>query len=234
MKSARITVVNTVSGANMSDLKKSGRYKTSGLVEDQFEPGSRKRVLRNLLGVSRKGNIDEIEAREQVRALGEFLKIFEQDHRFSATDICKMHKIWLGDVYAWAGRYRQVNISKDGFFFAAAKQLPQLMAAFENEQLAAFTPCNFQNEEKIVEALAVVHTELVLIHPFREGNGRLARMLAIVMGLQAGLPPLNFSRIKGQKKQDYFVAVQAGMDMDYEPMKDIFRSVVRQTSAEAK
>ena len=218
----------------MGDLKKSGRYETSGPVEDQFEPGSGKRVLRNLLGVTRKGDIDEIEAREQVRALGEFLNIYDQGHHFSAADICEMHKIWLGDVYEWAGRYRQVNISKDGFFFAAARQVPQLMDSFETEQLSAFTPCNFQSEEKLVEALAVVHTELVLIHPFREGNGRLARMLAILMGLQAGLPPLIFSGIKGRKKQNYFAAVQAGMDMDYEPMKEIFRSVVHQTSAEVE
>jgi len=67
------------------------------------------------------------------------------------------------------------------------------------ENLRVYTPCNFADKEKVIEALANVHTELVLIHPFREGNGRLARMLAIMMGLQAGLPPLNFSRIKGAR-----------------------------------
>jgi len=35
-------------------------------------------------------------------------------------------------------------------------------------------------------ALAEVHAELILIHPFREGNGRLARLLALLMALQAG------------------------------------------------
>ncbi|PLX46877.1 MAG: cell filamentation protein Fic [Desulfobulbaceae bacterium] len=218
----------------MSNLKKAGRYKTSGLAEDQFEPGSSKRVLRNLLGLKRKRDADEAEAREQIRALDEFLTTYGQDHRFSSADICEMHEIWLGEIYEWAGKYRQVNISKGGFFFAAARQIPQLMELFEREQLRVYTPCNFIGEEKVVEALAVVHTELVLIHPFREGNGRLARMLAIIMGLQAGLPPLNFSMIKGARKQAYFAAVQAGMDMNYEPMKEIFRSVVKLTFSEAK
>jgi len=28
--------------------------------------------------------------------------------------------------------------------------------------------------------------ELILIHPFREGNGRIARFLSVLMALQAG------------------------------------------------
>jgi cell filamentation protein len=74
-----------------------------------------------------------------------------------------------------------------------------------------------------------VHTELVLIHPFREGNGRLARIIAVLMGLQAGLPPLDFSSITGSFKQQYFSAVQAGMDLNYKSMEEIFRVVLQET-----
>ena len=52
---------------------------------------------------------------------------------------------------------------------------------------------------------------MVLIHPFREGNGRVDRMLSILMVLQAGLPPLDFRDIVGRKKKEYILAVQAGM-----------------------
>lgn len=78
-------------------------------------------------------------------------------------------------------------------------------------------------------ALAVVHVELVLIHPFREGNGRVVRMLSILMGLQAGLPSLDFGNIKGKKKKEYFSAVQAGLERDYEPMAKIFSDVIGRT-----
>jgi cell filamentation protein len=50
----------------------------------------------------------------------------------------------------------------------------------------------------VADALAVVHVELVLIHPFREGNGRTARLLAVVMGLQAGLPALFFENLRAE------------------------------------
>ena len=43
-------------------MKKSGRYDTSKLVEAQFEPGSQGRVLKNLLCIKRKREMDEVES----------------------------------------------------------------------------------------------------------------------------------------------------------------------------
>lgn len=43
-------------------MKKTENYDTAGLIEAQFEPGSRGRVLKNLLGIKRKREMDEIEA----------------------------------------------------------------------------------------------------------------------------------------------------------------------------
>lgn len=210
-------------------MKSKGRYKTSGSLEDSYEPDSDGQVLKNKLGIKDKNTIDEHEAAEQLRALNECLELFSQDHRFSAADICKVHELWLGSIYEWAGSYRQVNISKGGFPFAMALHVPTLMVEFEKNQLRQYTPCLFTDLEEIIHAISVVHTELVLIHPFREGNGRLARMIAVLMGLQAGLPPLDFSSIKGSFKQQYFSAVQAGMDLNYKPMEEIFRVVLQET-----
>ncbi|MDH5389514.1 MAG: Fic family protein, partial [Gammaproteobacteria bacterium] len=125
-----------------------------------------------------------------------------------------------------AGQYRSVNISKGDFSFAMAAQIPKLMQKFELEQLAKYTPCNFDEREQIVKALAEVHTELVLIHPFREGNGRCSRLLVSIMALQAGLPVLDFSLISGAEKSDYFAAVQMGMDRNYAPMEKLFAEMI--------
>jgi cell filamentation protein len=209
--------------------KEKSRYDTEGLIEAQFEPGSRGRVLRNLLGIKSKREMDQVEAQEHLRALDELVDLYGPDHRFTADDICKMHRLWLGNVYAWAGSYRRVNISKGGFMFAAADQIPRLMAELERGPLQEFSPCRSGDESEVAHALAVVHVELVLIHPFREGNGRLARLLSILMALQAGLPPLDFGNIKGKKKKEYFAAVQTGLDRNYEPMERIFSGVIRRT-----
>ncbi len=41
--------------------------------------------------------------------------------------------------------------------------------------------------------------------------------------------PLDFTDIKGKKRLEYFRAVQAGLDRDYEPMERVFNDVIRKT-----
>lgn len=178
----------------------SNRYDTSNLGQAQFEPESRGRVLRNLLGVRRKREMDALEAVKLVAATDWAIRHFSANRRFTAADACLLHRRWLGSVYAWAGEYRQVNIGKGGFAFAMAAQIPRLMEEFERKVLAVHSPCESSEREHVVTALAVTHCELVLIHPFRDGNGRVAHLLATLMALQAGLPLLNFSAIEGRRR----------------------------------
>jgi cell filamentation protein len=210
------------------------RYDISGLVEAQSEPGSRHRVLKNLLGIKRKREMDRLEGLEQLRALRELIKIYSKNHRFTAADICRIHRIWLKNIYPWAGKYRRVNLTKNDLTFAAASQVARLMEELEQGPLREFTPCKFDTIENTVRALAVVHTELVLIHPFRDGNGRVARLLATLMALQAELPPLDFGGLKGYRRKAYYAAIRTGLDRDYKPMEDVFNGVIRKTLGKRK
>jgi cell filamentation protein len=83
------------------------------------------------------------------------------------------------------------------------------------------------DEIQLVEALANVHLEFILVHPFREGNGRLGRLLATIMALQAGRPPLDFTYIT-RHKDEYIQAIYAGLD-NIDPMKVLFRRVLQQS-----
>lgn len=206
------------------------RYNTSGLPEDQYEPGSDGSVLQNLLGITTREKLETAETAELWLAEEQLLGEVEQDQVFTAQDLCAMHRLWLGRIYPWAGEYRQVNLSKGGFNFAMAHAIPALMATFENNQLKRLTPCHFSDRDSIAKSLAEVHVELMLIHPFREGNGRLGRLLATLMGLQAGLPLLDFSEMAGWRKEEYFAAVRAGMDLDYQPMTRLFVDVIERSS----
>jgi len=106
-------------------------------------------------------------------------------------------------VYDWAGRYRSVNMGKAEFHFAAAHLIPNLMKTFEKKFLSVYMPCRTMDNETLIDALAKVHIEFILIHPFREGNGRLSRLLANIMALQADQPMLDFSVMENKKAQQF-------------------------------
>jgi cell filamentation protein len=207
------------------------RYDVSDATEGQFEPGSNNHVLRNLRGIIDPSEMDRLETAELARALGELIHEIDANHKFVAADICGMHKRWLGGIYPWAGRYRSVNLEKDGFPFAAAYLVEGLMGDLEAGALARCTPCTVGEADALAAALAEVHVELVLIHPFREGNGRASRLLATLMALQAGLPLLDFGPLTGAARERYFSAVQAGMDRNYGPMKALFLEIISATQS---
>ena len=86
-------------------------------------------------------------------------------------------------------------------------------------------------EDELIEALAIVHIEYILVHPFREGNGRLSRLLAIIMALQSGEPILDFTYMD-ENKNDYFAAIQTGLD-DARAMQGMFRQVLLESQQNA-
>lgn len=209
------------------------RYDVSG-PEAEFEPGSRRRVLRNLLAIRSVREMGRTESNLLLAATRQAIAEIRDDQRFTAEDIRRWHRSWLAAIYPWAGEYRGVNISKAGFLFAAASEVPRLMAALEAGPLSVYTPCAPSSLEAVSSALAAVHVELVLIHPFRDGNGRVARLLATLMAVQAGLPPLDFSGVRGSERQRYFDAVHAAMARDLRPMASIFGRIIADTLRKQK
>jgi cell filamentation protein len=209
------------------------RYDVSDLREGQFEPGSNELVLRNKLGITSVDDMNGAETAALASATEEFINLYDAQRRFTADDIRDMHRRWLGNIYDWAGEYRQVNLGKGGFQFASAHLIPRLMAEFENGPLRVHTPCKTAKVSAIAAALAETHVELVLIHPFREGNGRISRLLCVLMALQAGLPFLDFSAMAGERKPDYIFAVQKGLERDYSKMTSIFIEIIRSTTSQA-
>ncbi len=207
------------------------RYDTTGNPEAQFEPGSDDRVLANKLGITDPAEMDDIELDLLNQLYNVVINSILVDQSITVADIREWHRRWLGNVYVWAGQDRTVNMGKEDFQFAASRQIPRLLDQLDTDILAAQTPCMGMAEDRLVEAITMVHVELILIHPFREGNGRLSRVLVNVMALQAGWPELDFTAWD-EHKADYFAAIQAGLD-DYEPMKRLVRQVLRESTQNA-
>ncbi|CAM5184370.1 protein adenylyltransferase OS=Castellaniella defragrans OX=75697 GN=HNR28_001870 PE=4 SV=1 [Castellaniella defragrans] len=193
------------------------RYEVSEW-QNSTQPGSGGEVLRNRIGIVSRHDMDAAEL-ELLRKLYLFVL---QDHLPAGVLTVRMirdwHRRWLGNLYDWAGHQRSVNMSKDGFPFAAASRIPALLRIFERKVLAVHTPCTGFDVQVLARAIAVTHVEFILIHPFREGNGRISRLLADVMAVQAGRGPLDYGPWEAGRAR-YIGAIQAGLGGDYTPMQ---------------
>ena len=194
-------------------------------AEERYQPGSGDLVLANKQGI-----IDE----EEMEALesGLLLMLYEQlfiegqpPEALAFEHISRWHRHWLGNVYEWAGRLRNANLTKDGFQFAAADRIPLLLDGFEKQFLARSGELKDLSRPELVSYLAECHVEFILIHPFREGNGRLSRLLCDVLAVLAGKSLLDYS-LWDEHKAFYFKAIQAGVSGNYSPMMQLVSDIL--------
>lgn len=197
----------------------SNRYQVGG-PQGALQPDSDGQVLANKAGIT---SADEI-AEAELLLLGQLYEAVLiddlPDRTLTVADLFTWHRRWLGNLYDFAGTLRTVNVSKGGFLFANAALIPNLLKDFEREYLQRYTPCDQLDAAALAQAIAACHVEVILIHPFREGNGRLARLLADVMAVQAGHEPMDYSAWDADKER-YFSAIRAGQGGDYAPMQEL-------------
>lgn len=194
-------------------------------AEERYQPGSGDLVLANKLGIIDEQEMESLES-------GLLLMLYEQlflsgqlPAPLTFARIRDWHRQWLGNVYEWAGRLRQANLTKDGFHFAAADRIPLLIAEFDKHFLSRTGELNALSRPEFVRYLAESHVEFILIHPFREGNGRLSRLLCDVLSVQAGNGLLDYS-LWDEHKTFYFKAIQAGVAGNYAPMMQLVNDIL--------
>lgn len=193
--------------------------------EGGFEPGSDEQVLRNRLGITAVAAMNEAESQLLLKL---YESLFEPEFSVESLSFVMLqdwHRKWLGPIYEWAGRLRTVDLSKGGFRFAAAQFLDRQLPDFEQRFLSVYGELPDLSREALVGLLARSHVEFILIHPFREGNGRIARLLMDVMATRAGYGPLDYS-LWDEHRDFYFKAIQAGVAGDFQHMARLVRDVL--------
>ena len=202
-----------------------GKYELDS-SETRYQPGSNDTVIVNHLGITDTREMDDIEALLLIKL---YEKLFvtnelDSDH-LSFADISVWHRQWLGNVYEWAGKVRNVDMGKGGFQFASPRQIGHCIDLFEDEYLSQVSTLPSMDLEERVAYLARSHVEFILIHPFREGNGRISRLLMDYMCNKAGLGLLDYS-LWDEHKAFYIASIQAGLNHDYQHMERLVRDIL--------
>ncbi len=131
-----------------------------------------------------------------------------------------LHKRMFGDVWKWAGTYRQTerNIG------IAAYQIPVEMAALFNDVRYWIEHATYSPDEIAVR----LHHWLVAIHPFPNGNGRHARMTADLLIERLGGRPFSWGGGSladvGELRARYVAALRAADGHNIDPLLTFARS----------
>jgi cell filamentation protein len=187
-------------------------------------PKSEDEILPNKFGLKDPVKIAEEEYRGFLRAEIKFESELDNISQFNWELNRSIHKTAFNHLYEFAGELRQVNLSKGGFMFPAAKFLPSAVEEFEKEFLNPL-PDSFEEYEQLTDHVAPLHAELLFIHAFREGNGRTARFFVDLIALKSGFDRFNFEKITEKRMPEYIASVQATADKNYEPMIQLFKSL---------
>ncbi|CAI1074623.1 Fic family protein [Serratia entomophila] len=107
----------------------------------------------------------------------------------------------------------------------AADRIPLLLDGFDRQFLAQSGELKSLDRPELVSYLAECHVEFILIHPFREGNGRLSRLLCDMLAVLAGKGLLDYS-LWDEHKAFYFKAIQAGVSGNYSPMMQLVSDIL--------
>lgn len=93
---------------------------------------------------------------------------------FDVNHFKGIHKFLFEDIYPFAGKFRTENIAKGFFSFAEWEFIEDELSNLLKKLNASNNLKNLKRDE-FVKAIAYYLSELNVLHPFREGNGRTIR-----------------------------------------------------------
>ena len=189
-----------------------------GVEHDSYcYPGSD--VLVNLLNIRDPDELAEAEAEftaERYRTY-EARQLSPTD--FSFEHLQHLHHHLFQDLYEWAGKPRDVDISKGTTRFCTCSRIqPEAKKLFSTIPARAGS----NNKHDLIAKVADLYCEMNILHPFREGNGRVQRLffeeLLFTLGYELRWPEIS--------KEAWLDANIAGYDLNLEPLKTIFYQAV--------
>lgn len=151
-------------------------------------------------------------------------ELVKQSELLSEWHIKQLHSLVLRNIDADnAGKYRSINV-----LIAGAEHTPS-DSILVPEQMQSMMDW-YQNEAQElhpVERAARLHSELVKIHPFVDGNGRTARLIMNLSLMQSGFPAV---LIKVEQRLAYYQALdKAHTQNNYQDFINLIAESVKQS-----
>ena len=150
------------------------------------------------------------------------LEFIAQNYQLGVTPnlILSIHKIAFGWIFPdWAGKLRTIRVEYSGKEAPLPHLLPQLVDNLCADLTERLKHLDHENMSDVVSLVAWFQHQFVQIHPFQDYNGRLARMLTILILLKIGLPPIEIKADTGVDRQNYLNAMYMADEGDYSKLE---------------
>jgi len=114
-------------------------------------------------------------------------ELYENPIKIKGIDsLFEIHKHLFQDIYAWVGKKRKVEISKDGKQFFPTSHFDNAFRYIE-QLISELKKIPKNNKQLLAEKLAEILDNVNYLHPFREGNGRTQREFVRLLALEKRL-----------------------------------------------
>jgi len=169
--------------------------------------------------IATRGELNEVEQENILRGQ-EWALRRRRPKLLTEKFITELHRRMLGDVWRWAGQFRRTERNPGIPYYEIPAALRQLLGDVE-----AWIEFNSYPADEIA---ARFHHRLVAIHPFANGNGRHARLMADLLIAQPGGERFTWGRVNlrdaGETRAQYIAALKAADNHDYAPLIAFSRS----------
>lgn len=225
-KKRRLDSKGKLTDKNLSNLEKAVEvefvYNTNSMEGNTLSLGETRMVLKGMT-VSGKP-LTEIQEIKNHPASIEFIKTLAFDRVVPITqgNILKLHCIVMEKVMQDAGKYRQNEVAIKG-----AQFIPTTWPEISNEMSELVKYVN-ENPDGLspIELATHVHFWFALIHPFRDGNGRIARLLTNFVLLRHHYPFIVFKKVD---RSQYLRCLQKADDGYFKPFLLFVAGLVNQS-----
>ena len=200
-------------------------YSSNALEGNTLDLAETKVVIEDGLTINGKPIKDHLETLGHACAFNELIELAKAD-TITEENIKNLHKLFYIKIDPEnAGNYRQKPVIVTGadINFPLPNELNQKMKEFVGN-----LP-NLKKKLHAVEYAAMIHALFVNIHPFIDGNGRVARLIMNLALLQAGY---NITIIPPIVRSDYIRALQASNHNNFEPFINFISEMVFEAQKE--
>jgi len=202
---------NDIKQVLLAQLRNLWTHTSTAIEGNTLTLGETAFVIEEGLTVSGKPLKDHEEVVGHAKAIDLMYELVKRSEKIDEQDLFKLHKAIqterIADIYkpvgAWKvepnGTYAVTEAEKQVFLeYAEPADVPQLMARW----LTRFNElcARIYDKQESISVYTELHVSFVRIHPFFDGNGRLARLLANLPILKSGFPPIV---IEKEKRQQY-------------------------------